>query len=44
MVKVRTLTIIKQYIIQGNMWWGIFFIAIPLIIWFIFDVKSKRLK
>ena len=30
--------------VKGNMWWGIFFIAIPLIIWFIFDVRSKRLK
>ena len=30
--------------VKGNMWWGIFFIAIPLIVWLIFDVKSKRLK
>ena len=30
--------------VQGNMWWGIFFIVIPLIVWFIFDVKSKRIK
>lgn len=30
--------------IKGNIWWGIFFIVIPLIVWFIFDVKSKRVK
>ena len=30
--------------VKGNMWWGIFFIIIALIIWFIFDLKSKRLK
>ncbi|MBQ9715172.1 MAG: hypothetical protein IJV77_02035 [Clostridia bacterium] len=35
---------ITENSVKLNMWWGIFFIAIPLIIWFIFDVKSKRLK
>lgn len=29
--------------IKGNFLWGIFFIIIPLIIWCIFDVKSKRM-
>ena len=28
--------------VKGNVYWIIFFIVIPLIIWFIFDVKSKR--
>ena len=36
--------VITENSIKGNMWWGIFFIVIPLIVWFIFDVKSKRLK
>ena len=36
--------IITENSVKGNMWWGIFFIVIPLILWFIFDVKSKRLK
>ena len=36
--------VITENSIKGNMWWGIFFIAIPLIAWLIFDVKSKRLK
>ena len=29
--------------VQFNKWWGIFFL-IPSIVWFIFDVKSTRLK
>lgn len=36
--------VITKKNVKGNMWWAIFFIIIPLIIWFIFDVKSKRLK
>lgn len=36
--------IITENTVKGNVWWGIFFIVIPLITWFIFDVKSKRLK
>ena len=36
--------IITENSVKGNMWWGIFFIIIALIIWFIFDLKSKRLK
>lgn len=36
--------VITENSVKGNMWWGIFFIVIPLIVWFIFDVKSKRLK
>ena len=36
--------IITENSIKGNMWWGIFFIVLPLIAWFVFDVKSKRLK
>ena len=36
--------VITENSVQGNKWWGIFFIAIPLTVWFIFDVKSKRLK
>lgn len=36
--------IITESSVQGNIWWGIFFIVIPLIVWFIFDVKSKKLK
>lgn len=27
-----------------NVWWGMFFIVIPLIVWFVFDVKSKKIK
>lgn len=36
--------IITKNSIEGNIWWIIFFIVIPLIIWFVFDVKSKKLK
>ena len=36
--------VITENIVKVDMWWGIFFIAIPLIVWFIFDVKSKRLR
>ena len=36
--------VITENRVKGNMWWVIFFIAIPLIVWLIFDVKSKRLK
>lgn len=36
--------VITENSVKGNMWWVIFFIAIPLIFWLIFDVKSKRLK
>ncbi len=36
--------VITENSVKGNMWWGILYIAIPLIVWFIFDVKSKRLK
>lgn len=36
--------VITDNSVKGNMWWGILFIVIPLIVWFIFDVKSKRLK
>lgn len=36
--------VITKNSVKGNMWLAIFFIAIPLIVWFIFDVKSKRLK
>lgn len=36
--------VITKNNVKGNMWWTIFFIVIPIILWFIFDVKSKRLK
>ena len=36
--------VITKSTIKTNMWFCIFFIVIPLIIWFIYDVKSKRLK
>lgn len=36
--------VITKNSVKVNMWWGMFFIVIPLIVWFIFDVKSKRLK
>ena len=36
--------VITENSVKGNMWWGIFLIVIPLIVCFIFDVKSKRLK
>jgi len=36
--------VITKSTVQGDMWWGIFFIIIPLIMWSIFDVKSKKLK
>lgn len=29
--------------IKGNIGWVIFFVVIPLTVWFIFDVKSKRM-
>lgn len=36
--------IITKNSVKVNMWWGIFFIVIPLIVWFRFYIKSKRLK
>ena len=36
--------IITESTVKGNVWWLLFFIIIPLIVWFIFDVKSKRAK
>ena len=36
--------VITENSIKGNLWLGIFFIVIPLIVWLVFDVKSKRLK
>lgn len=36
--------VITRNNVKGDMWWGIFFIVIPLIVWFTFDVKSKRIK
>lgn len=36
--------IITEKSVKVNMLWGIFFIVIPLIVWFIFYIKSKRLK
>ena len=36
--------IITEKSVKVTMWWGIFFIVIPLIVWFIFYIKSKRLK
>lgn len=36
--------VITKNTVQGNAWWILFFVVIPVIIWFIFDVKSKRLK
>ena len=36
--------VITENSIKGNLWWEIFFIVIPLIVWLVFDVKSKRLK
>ena len=36
--------VITENIVKVKMWWGILFIVIPIITWFIFDVKSKRLK
>ncbi len=35
---------INQKDIVLNMWWGVCTIIIPLIVWFVFDIKSKRLK
>ena len=36
--------VITERTVRGNISWGIFLIVIPLIVWFIFDVKSKRMK
>jgi len=36
--------VITENSVKGNMWWGIMFVVIPLIVWFVFDVQSKRLK
>ena len=36
--------VITERAVKGNISWGIFLIIIPLIVWFIFDVKSKRMK
>ncbi len=35
---------ITQKDIVLNMWWGVCTIIIPLIVWFVFDIKTKRLK
>ena len=35
--------LITKNTIKGNVW-GLFFIVIPLIMWFVFDVKAKRTK
>lgn len=37
-------SIITDSVVQLNYLWGIFLIVIPIIIWFIFDVKSNRIK
>ena len=36
--------VITENTIQGNIWWEVFFIIIPLIVWFVFRIKSDRLK
>lgn len=36
--------VISDNSLKLNIWWGLLLIVIPLIIWFIFDVKSKRIK
>ena len=36
--------VLTENSVKGNVWWGIFFIVIPLIVWFVFDVKSKKIK
>lgn len=36
--------VISDNSLKLNVWWGLLLIVIPLIIWFIFDVKSKRIK
>lgn len=36
--------VITESTVKVNVWWGIFLIVIPLIVWFIFYVKSKRIK
>ena len=35
---------INEKSMKGDMWWGIFFIVIPLIIGCVFDIKSTRNK
>ncbi len=35
---------ITKNVVKGNIWWGIFFIIIPLITSFIFDLKAKKIK
>lgn len=34
--------VMTESAVKGNVWWAIFLTVIPLITWFIFDVKSKR--
>lgn len=36
--------VITESTVKGNVWWVIFLIVIPLTTWFIFDVKSNRLR
>lgn len=36
--------VITESSVRGNIWWEIFFIVIPLIVWFTFSVKSKKTK
>ncbi len=41
-VGIALYCVITKKSVIGNVWWGIFLIIIPLIVWFIFDVKSRR--
>lgn len=36
--------VITESVIKLNVWWSVCFIVIPLTVWFIFGVKSKRRK
>ena len=35
--------ILTESVLQFNEWWVMFLLIIPIILWFIFDVKAKRL-
>lgn len=42
LVSIGLYCIITKESVQGNVLWIIFFTVIPLIVWFIFDIKSKK--
>ncbi len=36
--------VVTESSLKIDKWWAIFLILIPLVVWFVFDIKAKRLK